>query len=178
MAARLLLIFRAALLVVLTAGNAVAADSYMGMVIGEGASAMRSGVQLWNPANSGKVLRINSISLANQATGAGYPILGLDLRMLTEPLENSSSVAAPKSVGAPTAVGQLRWENFTPSAQGIPGIASYEYWVNQESTEFYYVPPLEIGPGQGAMIVTAKPDISSEPMVWLIVSLQWEEADL
>ena len=121
-------------------------NAYIASNITEGGSGFRSVVQLWNPAESTKVIYVDKITLAH---GYCAGLSGMDLRVNTTPLGGTVFYATNKNLSISTkSTAQVRLAHMVEPVTDYP---IFEFFPGScHKTEVIeLIPPVKITPGHG-----------------------------
>ena len=141
-------------------------EFFVGAIVVDGIPHQRAVAQLWNPANSGKLVILNSLDIAHSSLLE----TGCDMRISQKSLLFFRKNAANKHFGKDDSFAEIRQENIVPGL--IPGRAVYECWIASAFDDRHYdfSPPLIIPENYGFLIA------ASRDGAYLIVSFQFRES--
>lgn len=120
---------------------------FIGSAIADGVSGHRSIVQLWNPADSGKIVKVSKMIIAQSEGGQSGYDLRSDINAL--PVNVPIIYGANKTLGQSDSVAQFRCNYVYPS--NIPGRIIQEEWSSEsfKDREYTFEPPISIPQGYG-----------------------------
>jgi hypothetical protein len=185
----------------LSFGAARACSDYVGMNIADGIAEYDSGgtligtwphSQLWNPAGSGKVVKVSRLRVAvttwNAQTPLGAHAVDMVAQSVAMPTENGNiqckTIGATFDAAAETRVGHLAtnqvtgvkpffeiWPSPLYKGQRTSGAGTETFTIGsaENDKEYVFDPPIEILPGNGVSVRSAL------PAMFVVTSWQWQE---